>query len=40
MAVIVEVAAMNYRLKKMGYDAAQQFSKRLDGTLGVDTDDM
>ncbi|MBE3553555.1 MAG: HPr kinase/phosphorylase [Thermicanus sp.] len=40
LAVIVEVAAMNYRLKKMGYDAAQQFSQRLDGTIGVDTDDM
>lgn len=29
LAVIIEVAAMNYRLKKMGMDAAQQFNQRL-----------
>ncbi|WP_442596210.1 HPr(Ser) kinase/phosphatase [Neobacillus sp. D3-1R] len=29
LAVIIEVAAMNYRLKKMGMDAAQQFNDRL-----------
>lgn len=29
LAVIVEVAAMNFRLKKMGINAAQQFSERL-----------
>lgn len=29
LAVIVEVAAMNYRLKRMGYHAALQFSHRL-----------
>ncbi|HYK74117.1 MAG TPA: HPr(Ser) kinase/phosphatase [Pseudoneobacillus sp.] len=29
LAVIIEVAAMNYRLKKMGMDAAQQFNERL-----------
>lgn len=33
LAVIVEVAAMNYRLKRMGYNAALQFSKRLTDTL-------
>jgi HPr kinase/phosphorylase len=29
LAVIIEVAAMNYRLKRMGMDAAQQFNERL-----------
>lgn len=29
LAVIVEVAAMNFRLKRLGIDAAQQFSERL-----------
>ena len=29
LAVIVEVAAMNFRLKRMGIDAAEQFSAKL-----------
>lgn len=29
LSVIIEVAAMNYRLKKMGINAAEQFSNRL-----------
>ncbi|MGI6150928.1 MAG: HPr(Ser) kinase/phosphatase [Christensenellales bacterium] len=29
LAIIVEVAAMNYRLKRMGYDAAVEFDRRL-----------
>ncbi|MCA1031515.1 HPr(Ser) kinase/phosphatase [Bacillus timonensis] len=29
LAVIIEVAAMNYRLKRMGMNAAEQFSSRL-----------
>lgn len=29
LAVIIEVAAMNFRLKRLGYNAAQQFSDRL-----------
>jgi Hpr(Ser) kinase/phosphatase len=33
IAVIIEVAAMNFRLKNMGYHAAQQFSDRLNDTL-------
>lgn len=33
LAVIVEVAAMNYRLKRMGYHAARQFSNRLAETM-------
>lgn len=33
LAVIIEVAAMNYRLKRMGYNAAVHFSKRLTDTI-------
>lgn len=33
LAVIIEVAAMNFRLKKMGVNAAQQFSERLNNVL-------
>lgn len=33
LAVIIEVAAMNFRLKRMGYHAAEQFSMRLTETL-------
>ncbi|WP_409290336.1 HPr(Ser) kinase/phosphatase [Peribacillus sp. SCS-26] len=29
LAVIIEVAAMNFRLKRMGYNAAQQFTSKL-----------
>jgi HPr kinase/phosphorylase len=29
LAVIIEVAAMNFRLKRLGFDAAQEFSERL-----------
>ncbi|CJF96458.1 HPr kinase/phosphorylase [Streptococcus pneumoniae] len=29
LAVIIEVAAMNFRLKRMGINAAEQFSARL-----------
>ena len=28
-AMILEVAAMNFRQKRMGYDAAQEFTKKL-----------
>jgi HPr kinase/phosphorylase len=28
MAIVVEVAARNFRLKSMGYDAAKEFNKR------------
>ena len=34
LAVIVEVAAMNFRLKQMGINTAQQFSDRLSGAIG------
>jgi len=33
LAVIVEVAAMNFRLKRLGIDAAQQFSDRLSDVI-------
>lgn len=33
LAVIVEVAAMHYRLKLLGYDAAQHFAERLGMTI-------
>ncbi|MCF6094561.1 HPr(Ser) kinase/phosphatase [Microaerobacter geothermalis] len=33
LAVIVEVASMNFRLKRMGYNAAVHFSKKLTDTI-------
>jgi HPr kinase/phosphorylase len=33
LSVIIEVAAMNYRLKKMGMNAAEQFSNRLSDVI-------
>ena len=39
LAVIIEVAAMNYRLKKMGYNAALQFTTQLSQTIMDDMDD-
>lgn len=39
LAVIIEVAAMNYRLKGMGYNAALQFTNKLTETLAEDLDD-
>ncbi len=33
LAVIIEVAAMNYRLKRMGVNAAQQFTDRLSDVI-------
>ncbi|RUL47397.1 MULTISPECIES: HPr(Ser) kinase/phosphatase [Lysinibacillus] len=35
VSVIIEVAAMNYRLKKMGVNAAQEFSRRLDEMISI-----
>ncbi len=34
LAVIIEVAAMNHRLKRMGVNAAEDFAKRLDDVIG------
>jgi HPr kinase/phosphorylase len=40
LAVILEVAAMNFRLKRMGHNAALQFTNRLTETIEHDYDDM
>ena len=34
LAVIVEIAAMNNRQKKMGYNTAEEFNRRLMGEVG------
>jgi len=39
LAVIIEVAAMNFRLKRLGYNAAQQFVQKL-GEAIEDTDEQ
>jgi HPr kinase/phosphorylase len=39
LAVIIEVAAMNYRLKRMGYNAALQFTNKLTESLAEDMED-
>jgi HPr kinase/phosphorylase len=38
LAVILEVAAMNYRLKRMGYNAALQFTNKLTEVIDHDGD--
>lgn len=38
LAVIVEVAAMNFRLKRMGVNAAKQFSERLNNVILDDSE--
>lgn len=38
VSVIIEVAAMNYRLKKLGVNAAQEFSRRLDEVISIQDD--
>lgn len=40
LAVIVEVAAMNYRLKRMGMNAAKQFSDRLTDAIEGEHEDF
>jgi len=40
LAVIVEVAAMNYRLKRMGFNAAVQFANKLTETIAEDSEEM
>lgn len=34
LAVVIEIAAMNQRLRKMGYNTAEEFEKKLLGELG------
>ena len=39
LSVVIEVAAMNNRQKRMGYNTAQEFNKRLMESVGmVDSD--
>ncbi|WP_206207819.1 HPr(Ser) kinase/phosphatase [Virgibacillus profundi] len=40
LAVIIEVAAMNFRLKRMGVNAAEEFSDRLTTMIDQEKDDM
>ncbi len=40
LAVILEVAAMNYRLKRMGYNAAMHFTTKLTETIQDDLDEF
>ena len=39
LAVVLEIAAMNNRQKKMGYNTAEEFNKRLMGQYGMDETD-
>lgn len=39
LAVIIEVAAMNHRLKRMGVNAAEEFAKRLDDVISQNGED-
>jgi HPr kinase/phosphorylase len=39
LAVIIEVAAMNFRLKRMGYNAAMHFSNKLNASIIEDIED-
>lgn len=36
LAIILEIAAMNHRQKKMGYNTAEEFNKRLMSRMGLD----
>lgn len=40
LAIILEVAAMNFRLKRMGYNAAMQFTNKLTETIHDELDDL
>nr|WP_279325949.1 HPr(Ser) kinase/phosphatase [Bacillus sp. FJAT-47783] len=40
LAVIIEVAAMNYRLKKMGFNAAKQFTNKLANVIEEDHEEF
>ncbi|WP_019537099.1 HPr(Ser) kinase/phosphatase [Paenibacillus ginsengihumi] len=40
LAVIIEVAAMNFRMKRMGYNAALQFTNKLTESLSEEMDDI
>ena len=38
LAIILEIAAMNNRQKKMGYNTAVEFNRKLMGQMGIDAD--
>ena len=38
LAIILEIAAMNHRQKKMGYNTAEEFNKRLMDQMGIPLD--
>ncbi|HEX7056353.1 MAG TPA: HPr(Ser) kinase/phosphatase [Bacilli bacterium] len=40
LAVIIEVAAMNFRLKRMGFNAALQFTNKLTETINEELDEF
>jgi HPr kinase/phosphorylase len=40
VSVIIEVAAMNYRLKRKGLNAAEEFSRRLDEVIASNNDEL
>jgi HPr kinase/phosphorylase len=35
LAIIIEIAAMNNRLKRLGYNTAEEFNKRLMESMGL-----
>lgn len=37
IAAIIEIAAMNFRLKKIGYNTAEEFNKQLEAEFGADS---
>lgn len=40
LSVIIEVAAMDYRMKRLGINAAKEFSDRLNNAIGHDPDEL
>ncbi len=40
LAIIIEIAAMNHRQKKMGYNTAEEFNRKLMMMSGIDPDAM
>ena len=36
LAIIIEIAAMNNRLKKTGYNTAEEFNRKLMAQMGLD----
>ena len=36
LAIILEIASMNNRQKKMGYNTAEEFNKKLLGSMGLE----